>query len=122
MTKIKILSNPYDRSLTYYIYKEQLDLWENIQQNSINSRLRENDVEKIFLPFKAKDVAAEFEYWIKEHAYKTEEAVTVEGYTARTLSAISEYLDGEGAFMLLIELREDPKKAHDRINGGFRIK
>lgn len=56
MTKIKIVSNPYNRTLTYFIYKEQADTWENIQQNSINSRLRENDDEKIFLPFKVKEI------------------------------------------------------------------
>lgn len=56
MTKIKIVSNPYNRTLAYFIYKGQADTWENIQQNSINSRLRENDEEKIFLPFKVKEI------------------------------------------------------------------
>ena len=56
MTKIKIVSNPYNRTLAYCIYKGQADTWENIQQNSINSRLRENDEEKIFLPFKVKEI------------------------------------------------------------------
>lgn len=56
MTKIKIVSNPYNRTLAYFICKEQADTWENIQQNSINSRLRENDEEKIFLPFKVKEI------------------------------------------------------------------
>lgn len=56
MTKIKIVSNPYNRSLAYFIYKEQADTWENIKQDSINSRLRENDEEKIFLPFKVKEI------------------------------------------------------------------
>ncbi len=56
MTKIKIVSNPYNRTLAYFIYKEQADTGENIQQNSINSRLRENDEEKIFLPFKVKEI------------------------------------------------------------------
>lgn len=56
MTKIKIVSNPYNRSLSYFIYKEQANTWENIKQDSINSRLRENDEEKIFLPFKVKEI------------------------------------------------------------------
>ena len=56
MIKIKIVSNPYNRSLQYYIYKEQADTWENIKQDSINSKLRENDEEKIFLPFKVKEI------------------------------------------------------------------
>lgn len=56
MTRIKIISNPYNRSLQYYTYKEQGDTWENVKQDSINSKLRENDEEKIFLPFKVKEI------------------------------------------------------------------
>ena len=56
MTKIKIVSNPYNRSMEYYIYKDQSDTWENIKRDSINSRLRENDEEKIFLPFTIKEI------------------------------------------------------------------
>ena len=56
MTKIKIVSNPYNRSLAYYIFKEKSNSWEDIKQDSINSRLREDDEEKIFLPFKIKEI------------------------------------------------------------------
>ena len=69
-----------------------------------------------------KDIAAEFEAWIRERKYKTDVAVTVEGYTAKKLSELSDYLNGEGAFMMLIELRENPKKARDRIADGIKIK
>lgn len=56
MTQIKIVSNPYDRSLEYFIYKEQIGTWDNIKRDSINSKLRENDEEKIFLPFTIKEI------------------------------------------------------------------
>ncbi len=56
MTQIKIVSNPYNRSLAYYIYKESAGAWENIKSDSINSRLRENDEEKIFLPFTIREI------------------------------------------------------------------
>ena len=56
MTTIKIISNPYSRNLSYFIFHEQVGTWENITQESINSRLRENDEEKIFLPFKAREI------------------------------------------------------------------
>ena len=69
-----------------------------------------------------KDIADEFEYWIKERKYKDAGAVTVEGYTAKELSELSEYLNGDGAFMMLIELREDPKKARDRITNEIKIR
>lgn len=71
---------------------------------------------------KHSDIASEFEYWITEKTYKETECVVVEGYTAKKLSEISMFLDGEGAFMLLIELRDNPKSALEKISNGFKIK
>lgn len=68
------------------------------------------------------DIAAEFEYWITHQAFKQVDPVTVLGYTAEKLAALSPYLDGEGAFMLLIELREQPESANQKIVNGFKIK
>ena len=68
------------------------------------------------------DIAEEFEQWITDRTYKEEGAVTIEGYTASKLSELSEYLNGDGAFVLLIELREQPEKAHKRIGQGFKYK
>ena len=66
------------------------------------------------------DIAAEFEYWISNKEYL--DGVIIEGYTAKSIAALSPYMDGEGAFQLLIELRERPDKAKKRINDGFKIK
>lgn len=68
------------------------------------------------------DIAAELEYWITEKQYKEGNCVVVEGYSAKKLSELSVYLDGEGAFMLLIELRENPQNALAKIENGFKIK
>ena len=68
------------------------------------------------------DILHEFEFWIKNHRYTNSDCVAVQGYTAQKLAAISEYLDGEGAFMLLIELREHPESAIQKIASGFVIK
>lgn len=68
------------------------------------------------------DIQSEFEYWIKNHEYKSTDCVTVEGYTASSLAALSSYLVGEGAFMMLIELREKPERAKAKISDGFKIK
>ncbi|MGN0576230.1 MAG: hypothetical protein ACI4J2_09395 [Ruminococcus sp.] len=68
------------------------------------------------------DIAAEFEQWISDRTYKIQDAVTVEGYNAKKLSVLSEYLNGDGAFILLIELRENPRKAHKRIEQDFKYK
>lgn len=56
MSKVKVVSNPYERSLQYFIYKVGAETWENIKKDSINSKLRETDEEKIFLPFKVKEI------------------------------------------------------------------
>ena len=69
---------------------------------------------------KYSDIEAEFEYWIQNKQYKND--VSVEGYTASDIANMSHYLNGEGAFMLLIELRENPEKAKQKIRNGFKIK
>ena len=56
MTKIKIKSDPYNRSLSFLTYKDSTEKWEDVKDESINSKLRENDSNKIFLPFIIKDI------------------------------------------------------------------
>lgn len=68
------------------------------------------------------DIGEEFAYWIQNRKYKVDDALSIEGYTAEKLSKLSEYLNGEGAFMMLIELRENPKRALDQIAKGFKRK
>ena len=68
-----------------------------------------------------KDVLEEFAEWINTKKYSIE-GVEVEGYTAEKLAAMSRFLQGEGAFMLLIELRENPVIARKRIEDGFKMK
>lgn len=67
------------------------------------------------------DIAEEFEHWIEHRQYK-KNGVEEQGYTAEKLASLSEYLDGEGAFDLLVELRENPEKGLDRISRGFKRK
>lgn len=67
------------------------------------------------------DIASEFEYWIIHKEFKND-GVEEYGYTAKNLASLSEYLHGEGAFVLLIELRENPEKALRRIKSGFKRK
>lgn len=67
------------------------------------------------------DVRDEFAYWIINRKYK-KDAVEVEGYTAEKLAGKSRFLDGEGAFMMLIKLREKPADAKKQIQAGFRMR
>lgn len=52
----KIKSNPYERKIEYFSYKEQLEEQEDIRRNNPDSKLREDDSEKSFLPFKIKEI------------------------------------------------------------------
>lgn len=67
------------------------------------------------------DIAQEFEYWLECKRFKSG-GVVEHGYTAEKLASLSEYLNGEGAFVMLMELRENPEKALQRIQRGFKRK
>lgn len=86
--------------------------------NSVSPMLVKQKLEKFG---RNPDIEKEFEYWIENKQY-TPDALEIEGYTAQKLSQLSKYLIGEGAFMLLIELRESPDKAHKKIARGFKVK
>lgn len=56
MPTIKIISNPYTRELKFLSYKEQTGCWEDIRESNPNSKLREDEAGRNFLPFKIKEV------------------------------------------------------------------
>ena len=68
------------------------------------------------------DIAKEYEYWIKRGKYQNNGNVCIDGYTAEKLSKISKYLEGEGSFIMLIKLRENPKQALAELSRGFKRK
>lgn len=68
------------------------------------------------------DIMNEFEYWILNKKYKDDNEVNIQGYTAKALSELSPYLKGEGSFILLMELRDNPDKALRRIESGLKKK
>ena len=79
---------------------------------------------KISMFEKHSDIAAEFAEWIDTGVYKNN-GITVQGYTAKSLSEISPLLDGEGAFSFLIQLRENPSRALKKLEKGsdyFKIR
>lgn len=68
------------------------------------------------------DILAEFVQWIENGTYQGENGVAVYGFSAKALAEKSPLLDGEGAFMTLIELRENPEKAKEMIERHLVIK
>ena len=67
------------------------------------------------------DIKREFEHWIKTKEFFENEQVIVDGYSAKQISEMSKYMIGEGAFVMLIELRENPENALKKIKNGFRM-
>lgn len=85
-----------------------------IMPNLLNSKIEKFE--------KNEDIANEFAYWIENKKYQPDSCVIINGYTAEKLSQLSPYLVGEASFLLLIELRENPKKATSKIAKGFKVK
>lgn len=56
MATIKIKSNPYERKIEYFNYSDESAEWKKIQQSNPNSKLREDESEKSFLPLKLREL------------------------------------------------------------------
>jgi len=53
---VKIISNPYTREIRFLTYKEQSQKWEDIKESNVDSRLREDESGRNFLPFRIKEI------------------------------------------------------------------
>ena len=87
-------------------------------RNNIPAALLRQKIEKIK---RNPDIENEFENWIRTGEYLHENCVNEQNYTAERLAGLSKFLNGEGAFMLLIELRESPQSALGKIAEGFNM-
>jgi uncharacterized membrane protein len=68
------------------------------------------------------DIRKEFEFWIKNKAYNTDNPLAVGEYTAQDIFNLAPFMDGLGVFNFMVTLREDPAKAKEYIDGGFKRK
>ena len=71
---------------------------------------------------KDEDIRLEFEYWITNKDYKSEEPLIIGGYSAIDIYTLAPFLDGLGVFNFMITLRENPEKAREYIDSGFKRK
>ena len=73
-------------------------------------------------PFeKHDDIRAELEQWIERQEYPQDNPLTVEGYTAESISKLAPFMNGVGAYNFLVTLREHPSTAKQIIAEGFPI-
>jgi hypothetical protein len=68
------------------------------------------------------DIRKEFEFWINNRIYNTDNPLAVGGYTAHGVSKLAPFMDGLGVFNFMVTLRDDPVKAKEYIDGGFKRK
>ena len=71
---------------------------------------------------KYEDIRKEFELWIKNKAHNADNPLVVGGYTAQDISNLAPFMDGLGVYNFMVTLREDPAKAKEYIDGGFKRK
>jgi hypothetical protein len=68
------------------------------------------------------DIRKEFECWIKNKTYNSDNPLIVGGYTANDIYSLAPFMDGLGVFNFMVTLRDDPAKAKEYIDGGFKRK
>lgn len=68
------------------------------------------------------DIREEFEFWIENKAYKTENPLVVGGYTAQDICVLAPFMDALGVYSFMVTLRDDPAKAKEYIDSGFKRK
>jgi hypothetical protein len=71
---------------------------------------------------KYEDIRKEFEFWIMNKTYNKDNPLTVGGYSAQDIYNLAPFMDGLGVFNLMVTLREDPAKAKEYIESGFKRK
>jgi hypothetical protein len=71
---------------------------------------------------KYEDIRKEFEFWIKNKAYNSDNPLIVGGYTAQDIYNLAPFMDGLGVFNFMVTLRDDPAKAKEYIDDGFKRK
>jgi hypothetical protein len=71
---------------------------------------------------KYEDIRKEFEFWIMNKTYNKDNPLVVGGYNAQDIYSLAPFMDGLGVFNFMVTLREDPAKAKEYIEGGFKRK
>lgn len=96
---------------------------EEIRRYFASLKLPEHSYERNVSGFERNpDIASELVRWLKTKEYPVDNAIEVEGYTARKIAQMAPILDGVGAYNFLITLREKPERAKKYITEGFKLK
>lgn len=67
------------------------------------------------------DIKTEFETWIDTQEYP-DNGVVINGYTAKKISEMADFMNGLGVYNFLVTLRDNPEFALNTIKDGFQRK
>ena len=68
------------------------------------------------------DICNEFMYWLEHRLFKTDQPLVVEGYNAQDIQKLAPFMDVLGIYNFMVTLRDDPEKAKEYIDSGFKRK
>jgi hypothetical protein len=68
------------------------------------------------------DIRKEFELWIENKTYNADNPLVIGGYSAKDIYNLAPFMDGLGVFNFMVTLRDDPARAKEYIDGGFKRK
>lgn len=103
MAQIRIESNPYKKEVLFQTWDLSSNTWKDIKETSPNSQLRENETDRIFLPFKIKEI---IDTLIKEYYLGTEKISVVFAGTLDEYKHVEE-ICSEEVICEKIELKRD---------------
>ena len=90
-----------------------------LNEKKMTETVAKRTVEKIS---KYEDIRNEFEFWIANKTYVKDSPLVVDGYSAQDIYNLAPFMDGLGVFNFMVTLRDDPEKAKEYIDGGFKRK
>jgi hypothetical protein len=68
------------------------------------------------------DICNEFLNWLTNGAFDCARPISIKGYTASKIAEMNNSLDAFGVYDFMITLRENPDKADEYIENGFKTK
>ena len=71
---------------------------------------------------KYEDILSEFMFWINNKTYNIDNPLVIDGYTAQGIHTLAPFMDGLGVFTFMVTLRDNPSRAKEYIDSGFKRK
>lgn len=88
-----------------------------------DAKVNDEDAKILFKDLsKYDDILNEFTKYLNQKTYDLENAIEINGYTAKKIHELNPTFEPTGVYTLMELLRTDPEKAEEIIKGGFKNK